>query len=179
VFIRGFNIKKRSLRPITNSLLDGHEVSAHYINFLFNPDSTSSDTNRNSRENIDKWKECKMGIRNLSENIILVDLPSDRTERADELKNLNEIVSDKCQCDVIIDLSKVEIINSWNISNLLILRDIMEQAGRKLILCSISTVTKCIFAVAGLSEVFVFVENRSAALDALSRTDLTATTSPR
>jgi len=119
-----------------------------------------------------------MGIRNLSENIILVDLPSDRSERADELKNLNETVSDKCQCDVIVDFSKVEIINSWNISNLLILRSMMEQAGRKLILCSVSTVTKCIFAVAGLSEVLVFAENRSAALEILRQTDSPVTTNP-
>jgi anti-anti-sigma regulatory factor len=120
-----------------------------------------------------------MGIRNLSENIILVDLPSDRSERADELKNLNEIVSDKCQCDVIVDLAKVEIINSWNISNLLILRGMMEQAGRKLILCNVSTVTKCIFAVAGLSEVLVFADNRSAALDALGQKDSPVTANPR
>jgi len=119
-----------------------------------------------------------MGIRNLSENIILVDLPSDRSERADELKNLNETVSDKCQCDVIVDFSKVEIINSWNISNLLILRSMMEQAGRKLILCSVSTVTKCIFAVAGLSEVLVFAENRSAALEILRQTDSPVATNP-
>jgi anti-anti-sigma factor len=119
-----------------------------------------------------------MGIRNISENIILVDLPSDRSERADELKNLNETVSDKCQCDVIVDFSKVEIINSWNISNLLILRSMMEQAGRKLILCSVSTVTKCIFAVAGLSEVLVFAENRSAALEVLRQTDSPVATNP-
>jgi len=120
-----------------------------------------------------------MGIRNLSENIILVELPSDRSERADELKNLNELVSDKCQCDVIVDFSKVEIINSWNISNLLILRGIMEDAGRKLILCNVGTVTRCIFAVAGLSEVLVFADTRSAALDALRDKDSPVTTNPR
>jgi anti-anti-sigma regulatory factor len=120
-----------------------------------------------------------MGIRNLSENIIVVELPSDRSERADELKNLNEIISDKCQCDVIIDFSKVEIINSWNISNLLILRGMMADAGRKLILCNVSTVTKCIFAVAGLSEVLVFANTRSAALDALHDTASPVSTNPR
>jgi anti-anti-sigma regulatory factor len=124
----------------------------------------------NTRKDNIKWKECEMGIRNLSENIIVVELPSDRSERADELKTLNEIISDKCQCDVIIDFCKVEIINSWNISNLLILRGMMEQAGRKLILCNVSTVTKCIFAVAGLSEVLVFANTRSAALDVLRDT---------
>ena len=112
-----------------------------------------------------------MGIRNLSENIILVELPTDRSERADELKNLNEIISDKCQYDVIVDFYKVEIINSWNISNLLILRDMLEDAGRKLILCNINTLTRYIFVVAGLSEIFVFADNRPAALAAIRETD--------
>jgi len=120
-----------------------------------------------------------MGIRNLSENIILLTLPSDGSERADELKNLNEIISDKCQCDVIIDFSNVEIINSWNISNLLILRGMLEDAGRKLILFDVSTVTKCIFVVAGLSEIFVFADNRSAALAAISDKDSPVTANPR
>jgi len=112
-----------------------------------------------------------MGIRNLSENIIVAELPSDGPERADELKNLNETINNNDQFDVIVDFSKVEIINSWNISNLLILRDMLENAGRKLILCNISTITKCIFVVAGLSEIFVFVDNMSAALAAIADKD--------
>jgi len=57
----------------------------------------------------EKWKESDMGIRNLSENIIVAELPSDGTDRADELKNLNEIISNNDQFDVIVDFSKVEI----------------------------------------------------------------------
>jgi len=125
----------------------------------------------NTQKDIDKWKESEMGIRNLSENIIVAELPSDGPERADELKNLNETISNNDQFDVIVDFSKVEIINSWNISNLLILRDMLENAGRKLILCNISTITKCIFVVAGLSEIFVFVDNMSAALAAIADKD--------
>jgi anti-anti-sigma factor len=122
------------------------------------------------KNNTKKLKECEMGIKNLSENIILVELPTDRSAREDELKNLNETFTDKCQCDVIIDFSKVEIINSWNISNLLILRNMMKDAGRKLILCNVSPITKCIFVVAGLNEVFTFVDNRSTALDTINQT---------
>ena len=120
-----------------------------------------------------------MGIRNLSENIILAELSSNGPERADELKNLNETISDKCQYDVVVDFSKVEIINSWNISNLLILRDMLEDAGRKLILCNISTVTRCIFVVAGLSEIFVFADNRSDALTAIRDKDSPVTANPQ
>ncbi len=125
----------------------------------------------NTHKDIDKWKESEMGIRNLSENIIVAELPSDGPERANELKNLNETISNNDQFDVIVDFSKVEIINSWNISNLLILRDMLEDAGRKLILCNISTITKCIFVVAGLNEIFVFVDDMSAALAAISDKD--------
>jgi anti-anti-sigma regulatory factor len=120
-----------------------------------------------------------MGIINLSENVILVELPPDKLEREDELKNLNETVNDNCQCDVIVDCSRVEIINSWNISNLLILRGMLEDAGRKLVLCNVSTITKCIFVVAGLSEVLLFADDRPAALDIIRRTDSPATANPR
>jgi anti-anti-sigma regulatory factor len=133
----------------------------------------------NTHKDLDKWKESKMGIRNLSENIIVAELPSDGSERADELKNLNETISDKCQYDVVVDFSKVEIINSWNISNLLILRDMLEDAGRKLILCNISTITKCIFVVAGLSDIFVFADDKSDALAAIRDTNSPVTVNPR
>ena len=108
-----------------------------------------------------------MGIRNLSDDIILVELASERAKRADELKTVNETLSNNCNCDVIIDFSSIEIINSWNVSNLLILRSLLQDAGRQLILCNVSTVTKCIFVVAGLSEVFVFVDNQPSALEAI------------
>ena len=108
-----------------------------------------------------------MGIRNLSEDIILVELSCEGQTRADELKAVNEAVTDKRICDVIIDFSKVEIINSWNISNLLILRSLLQDSGRRLFLCNVGTVAKCIFVVAGLSEVFVFVDDKSAALAAM------------
>ena len=119
-----------------------------------------------------------MGIRNLSENIIVAELSSDGSERADELKKLNETISNKCQYDVIVDFFKVEIINSWNISNLLILRGMLEDARRKLVICNLSTVTRCIFVVAGLSEIFVFADDRSAALAAIRDTDSPVTANP-
>jgi len=117
-----------------------------------------------------------MGIQNLSENIILVTVSPDRFKRSDELKNLNETIDDKC--DVIIDFAGVEIINSWNISNLLILRDMLEKAGRKLVLCNVNTLTKCIFVVAGLNETFVFAKDRNAALEVIQQTDSPATVNP-
>ena len=108
-----------------------------------------------------------MGIKNLSEDIIFVELHSEGPKIAEELKAVNERVSKNNNCDVIIDFSRIEIINSSNISNLLILRSLLQDSGRQLILCDVTTVTKCIFVVAGLSEVFVFVDDKSIALAAV------------
>lgn len=113
-----------------------------------------------------------MGIENVSEEIILVDLPHDGAQRADELKMVNEIVSKNNDHHVIVDFSNVEIINSWNISNLLILRDLLKESGNQLILCGIATVTKCIFVVAGLSEIFVFADDRSSAIKAIRKKEV-------
>ncbi|MFH1717902.1 MAG: STAS domain-containing protein [Planctomycetota bacterium] len=115
-----------------------------------------------------------MGIQNVSEEIILIDLPHDGAKRADELKTVNEIVSKKNDCHVIVDFSNVEIINSWNISNLLILRGLLQESGHQLILCGVATVTKCIFVVAGLSDVFVFTDDRPAALEAIRNAEAPA-----
>ncbi len=106
-----------------------------------------------------------MGIQKLSKDILLLELPHDSSSRSDELKKVNETVGSEGNCDVIVDFSNVEIVNSWNISNLLILRDLLQKAGHQLILCGITTVTKCIFVVAGLSEVFTFVDDKSAAIE--------------
>jgi len=119
-----------------------------------------------------------MGIRNLSENIMLVTVPTDRLERTDELNNINEIISENSGCDVIIDFEAAEIINSWNISNLLILRDMLEKAGRKLVLCNINTATRCIFVVSGLSDTFVFADDRTAAMEIIKQTNSKVSAKP-
>ncbi len=117
-----------------------------------------------------------MGIKNLSEDVVLVDLPSDGPERAEVLKAVNDVVSNTSDSDIIIDFSGVEIINSWNISNLLILQSLLEESKRKLVLCNVGTVTKCIFVVAGLSDVFTFADSKSAALEVVGKATLSANT---
>jgi anti-anti-sigma regulatory factor len=109
-----------------------------------------------------------MGIKNLSDDVLFVELPSKSPKIANQLKAVNEAVSRNGDRDVIIDFSRVEIINSANISNLLILHKLQEGCGRQLVLCNVSTVTKCIFVVAGLNTVFNFVDNRSKALEAVA-----------
>ena len=110
-----------------------------------------------------------MGIKKISDDVLLVELPSKSPKIANELKAVNEAASKEGKCDIIIDFSRVEIINSSNISNLLILHNLQVGIGRRLVLCNLATVTKCIFVVAGLNEVFEFAENRSSALDTVGQ----------
>ena len=112
-----------------------------------------------------------MGNQNLSEDVLVVELPSKEPKIANELKAINETVSNKRDCDVVIDFSGVEIITSSSISNLLILRNLMSEHGRRLIICNVAVVTKCIFTVAGLNEIFDFVNDQPTALAAVGHAD--------
>ena len=112
-----------------------------------------------------------MGIKNLSKDALLVELPSKSPQIAHELKAVNEAISKKGDRDVIVDFSRVEIINSANISNLLILHNLMQNSGHRLIFCNVATVTKCIFVVAGLDKVFDFTDEQPAALMAVQDAD--------
>jgi anti-anti-sigma factor len=105
-----------------------------------------------------------MPIQNISEDVMLVELPPREPMIAVELEAVNERISKKSDFDVIIDFTKVEVITSSSIGNLIILRDMLKKHGRRLILCNVASVTKCIFAVAGLKEIFEFVDDKPAAL---------------
>lgn len=136
--------------------------------FLFNLSKIYSDIiTEREKGLLGQKKEQEMRIQNLSEDILLVELPSKGQKIAHELKAINETISGKSDRDVIIDFSKVEIINSSNISNLLIMHNLLHDSGHRLILCDVATVTKCIFVVAGLDKVFEFADDQPAALAAI------------
>ena len=105
-----------------------------------------------------------MEFQNLHNNTILAKLASSEMKISDELKEINEKINQKKDCDLVLDFSNVEIINSSNISNLLILRSILEKNGRKLFLCHVQMITRCIFVVAGLIELFTFIDNTEEAI---------------
>jgi len=109
-------------------------------------------------------ERAKMDTQNVPEDVIVVDLPSQEPQIANKLKSINEIVSNRADCNVIIDFDGVEIITSSSISNLIILHKFLHEHGHKLILCNIAFVTKCIFTVAGLDSIFDFADDTSAAL---------------
>jgi anti-anti-sigma regulatory factor len=100
---------------------------------------------------------------NLTEKLVQINLPPEPQACA-ELQDLNEKVSQKCDFDVIIDLSMLEIITSASISNLLILHNWLQGAGRTLVLYGLRFTTKCIFNVAGLNNFFKFTDNKTNAI---------------
>jgi len=112
-----------------------------------------------------------MGINNLTDEVILVDLPFEGQLRSDELKAVNELVGRKNDCDILIDFFKVEIMHSWDISNLLILQNLLKEAGHKLVLFNMAKVTRFIFVTAGLSEAFTFAKNKKAAMEVIEKAD--------
>lgn len=105
-----------------------------------------------------------MAIQQVSENVLLVDLPQQDSQIAEQLHELNEYINNTKQYDIIIDFFRVEIVTSSNLSNLLILRGMLQETECRLVLCNVSTVTSYIFKVAGLKKIFEFTDNKLQAL---------------
>jgi len=116
-----------------------------------------------------------MGIKNWSENIVLVNLHKE-VRISDELKTVNKIVSNRDDCDVVMDFSDVDIITSSDICNLIILHTSLRERGHRLILCNVVVLTKCIFTVAGLDEFFDFAGDKDVqtVIDDLTKCQLKA-----
>lgn len=115
-----------------------------------------------------------MAIEKISEDVLLVELPFAGSKIAEELNTVKEMISDQRTYDVIIDLFRVELLNSWNIGTLLVLRSMLQNAGHQLVLYNVKVVTQCIFTVAGLSKIFTFAHNKETAFAALRNSKLPA-----
>ena len=107
-----------------------------------------------------------MGIQNWSENIMLVDLPTEPM-MGDELKTVTEIVKDRGDCDVVMDFSSVDIITSSSLSKLLKMRKMLVDLDHQLVFCNVAPATKGIFAVTGLEGIFKVVDDKFVALAGL------------
>ena len=107
-----------------------------------------------------------MGIQNWSDNIILVDLPSEPL-MGDEIKTVTDIVRDRGDCDVVIDFSRVDIVTSSSLSKLLKLRKLLADCGHRLLFCSVAAATKGIFTVTGLDGIFEIADDKFVALASL------------
>ena len=101
-----------------------------------------------------------MGIRDWSENSILVDL-SMEPEMGNEIITVTKMARDRGDCDVVIDFSDVDIVTSSSLSKLLKLRKMLSDSGHKLVFCSVSAATKGIFMITGLDGNFEFADDKS------------------
>ncbi len=107
-----------------------------------------------------------MGIENFSEDVILVTLP-EGIQLENELKTVNEITSNKCDRDIVVDFSRVETLTSSSICNLMILNELLSGCGHRLILCNVSLPVKGIFTITGLKTFFEFADDKLAALESI------------
>ena len=104
-----------------------------------------------------------MGLRNLSEDVLLVTLPR-LPQQSDELEAVNTMLSEAIDRDIVIDFSRVEMLTSESICGLLILSKLLSGAGRQLVLCSTPPAINDIFVRTGLLSVFEFANTESDAL---------------
>ncbi len=107
-----------------------------------------------------------MAIEQWSDEIIIVSLPNE-PEMADELVSLGNLLAEKENLNVVVDLGGVGDITSESLSKLLKLHQITAQVGRRFVLCNMESETEDIFSATGLAGVFHLTENRFDALATL------------
>ena len=108
-----------------------------------------------------------MSIQNWSESVLLVELQND-PQFTDEINSLLELIEERSDVDVVLNLQAVEFLNSSNIARLLKLRkQVVVTHQRKLKLCAISTHVWGIFLVTGLDKMFDFCDDITSGLTAL------------
>lgn len=111
-----------------------------------------------------------MEIELLPENVLFVCLQEPQLRN--ELIAVNEILSNGCSCDVIIDFSSVEILTSEGISSLIILERLLNSLGHKVILCAVSSNNLQIIERTGIQPLFEFADDESEAIQSLRSSSL-------
>ena len=86
-----------------------------------------------------------------------------------ELKLVNETLEKNPQHHLIMDLSRIPMLTSSHISNLMLLHNLLEKNGYKLVLCNVSFQVKCEFTVCGLRDIFLFADDKYEAMDLLEQ----------
>ena len=109
-----------------------------------------------------------MSVEYLPEKVLFAVLPKEPQLRQ-ELETINETVSNNDSYDVVIDFTRVEVLTSSSISNLVILRNLLHEQGRQLILCNVALPTRGLLNVVGLDGFFSVAEDKFAAFAKLQR----------
>jgi anti-anti-sigma regulatory factor len=106
-----------------------------------------------------------MGIEHLPEDVLFVCLEEPQLRH--ELVTVNEIISNECSCDVIIDFSGVELLTSEGISSLIILERLLNSLEHKIILCAVPSNIRRVLERTGIQPLFEFANDEFAALQSV------------
>jgi len=104
-----------------------------------------------------------MSIEYLPDNVLFAILSKEPQLRQD-LETINETVSSNGDYDVVIDFTRVEVLTSSSICNLVILRNLLCDRGRQLVLCNVALPTRGLLNVVGLDGFFNLAEDKFTAL---------------
>lgn len=116
-----------------------------------------------------------MEIRDLSENILLLEA-SPEPSFNEELAKTIDIVRERGDCcDVVIDFAKVDIVTSSSLSKLLKLRKLLMDVNHTLVFCGVARATKGIFSVTALDSVFTMAADRQSAIHEINKNQPTMT----
>jgi len=110
-----------------------------------------------------------MAIESWSENTILVDL-APHPDTPDELERVAALLNDTCDRDLVLDFSRVHIINSYSISKLLRLHILLTEAGRRLVLCGVCPAVRAVLEVTDIDDILQFAPTKDAALSVCNPT---------
>jgi anti-anti-sigma regulatory factor len=102
----------------------------------------------------------------LESDVLFVALPAE-PRLGPELALLRERVTREPDLHLILDASRLEIITSPNLGQLLFLRRLLTERHRRLILCNVRLATRCMFRVAGLDTFFEYAQDKAEALNAV------------
>jgi len=101
----------------------------------------------------------------VADDLYVVTLPPEPNV-SKELQAVNEMVSERCDFDVIVNFRGVEILTSPSLANMITLHSLVRGAGHQLVLYNMGLTTKSIFLATGLDALFYFVDDRAAAIEA-------------
>ena len=107
-----------------------------------------------------------MTIENWSEDVVIVNL-APGTDVSGELERGIGIARKRGDCDVLVDLAEVEVLNSSHMASLLRLRTFLQTCGHRLILCNVNPLTKGVLSATGLETAFEIRDDRAEAMAAM------------
>jgi anti-anti-sigma regulatory factor len=107
-----------------------------------------------------------MSIRQLEPDVLYVSLPNEPQLRP-ELALVRHHLAGIQDKDLVVDFSRVEILMSVSIGDLMLLHRLVTAGGGRVVLCGMRLVTKCILRTVGVDVCFDFAEDSAKALKAL------------